>query len=108
CQSAPSASKEIHDLSSCRKSNKQRWECLLRAKDRLCFAEGAHAAPLPRPPPARGRGSKYFAMTPSAPNRLCRECLDDPGPAGNRCASCGSPRLLRHAELERLSMAHLD
>jgi DNA polymerase-4 len=47
-------------------------------------------------------------MTTAAPNRLCRDCLGDPGPAGNRCVSCGSPRLLRHPELDRLSMAHLD
>jgi len=45
---------------------------------------------------------------PAASNRLCRDCLGDPGPAGNRCAVCGSPRLLRHPELDQLSMAHLD
>ena len=47
-------------------------------------------------------------MMPAANNRLCRDCLGDPGPAGNRCAACGSPRLLRHPELDQLSMAHLD
>ena len=25
-----------------------------------------------------------------------------------RCAACGSPRLLRHAELDRLAIAHID
>jgi DNA polymerase-4 len=53
-----------------------------------------------------GGGWKYLAMT--APDRLCRDCLGDPGPAGHRCAICGSPRLLRHAELARLAIAHID
>ncbi|GAB4183254.1 MAG: DNA polymerase IV [Thalassobaculales bacterium] len=38
---------------------------------------------------------------------LCRDCGASP-PAGARCAACGSPRLLRHAELDRLAIAHLD
>ncbi len=40
---------------------------------------------------------------------LCRDCfaiLD--GEDRRRCPSCKSPRLLRHAELATLSMAHLD
>jgi len=38
---------------------------------------------------------------------LCRDCLtwSEPGP---RCASCGSPRVLKHPELNRLSVAHID
>jgi DNA polymerase-4 len=42
---------------------------------------------------------------------LCRDCFRltrgaaDPA---RRCPGCGSPRLLRHAELDRLSMAHID
>ena len=51
--------------------------------------------------------TQSHAMTP-ATNRLCRDCLGDPGPSGNRCALCGSPRLLRHPELDRLAIAHLD
>lgn len=47
---------------------------------------------------------------------LCRDCLtvfdsDPPGPAGGgaaRCPSCRSPRMLVHAELFGLSIAHLD
>jgi DNA polymerase-4 len=41
---------------------------------------------------------------------LCRDCatLADPAPAGERCAHCGSPRLVAHAELTRLSLAHID
>jgi len=52
-----------------------------------------------------------------ADQHLCRECLAayDAGPAapagGNtprRCRACGSPRILRHPELHRLTIAHVD
>jgi len=40
---------------------------------------------------------------------LCRDCLsyfpDDPG---RRCPECGRPRVLAHAELDRLAIAHMD
>jgi len=40
---------------------------------------------------------------------LCRDCLTvfdaDPGP---RCPACRRPRILRHAELHRLHLAHMD
>lgn len=41
---------------------------------------------------------------------LCRDCgqLDDMMPAGRRCGACGSPRLVAHAELTKLSIAHID
>ncbi len=39
---------------------------------------------------------------------FCRDCLADPPPRAARCAACGSPRLLRHAELDRLAIAHID
>ena len=39
---------------------------------------------------------------------FCRDCLVDAAPASARCAGCGSPRLLRHAELETLAIAHVD
>ena len=40
---------------------------------------------------------------------LCRDCgaLVIPGDA-RRCDACGSPRLLRHPELHRLAIAHVD
>lgn len=39
---------------------------------------------------------------------FCRDCLA-PAPAeGRRCPSCGGPRLLRHPELHRLVIAHVD
>jgi DNA polymerase IV len=39
---------------------------------------------------------------------FCRDCLADAAPHGKRCTACGSPRLLRHDELETLSIAHVD
>ncbi|MGQ3674312.1 DNA polymerase IV [Xanthobacter sp. TB0139] len=38
---------------------------------------------------------------------FCRDCLGDTG-AGSRCPHCGSPRLVRHAEIDRLAIAHVD
>jgi DNA polymerase-4 len=41
---------------------------------------------------------------------LCRECgalAAAPAESG-RCAACGSPRLVNHAELDTLSIAHID
>jgi DNA polymerase-4 len=40
---------------------------------------------------------------------LCRDCLTPLVRSGERrCPACGSPRLVRHGELARLSMAHID
>ena len=39
---------------------------------------------------------------------FCRDCLKDAPHDGRRCPACGSPRLLRHAELGSLSIAHVD
>jgi len=41
-------------------------------------------------------------------NAFCRDCLTDAPPSRARCGSCGSPRLIRHDELERLAIAHVD
>ncbi len=38
---------------------------------------------------------------------FCRECFADTGSA-TRCKACGSPRLIRHAQLDALSIAHVD
>ena len=38
---------------------------------------------------------------------LCRDCLGAEIEAG-RCAACGSPRVLAHPELDRLTIAHMD
>ncbi|MBI1383834.1 MAG: DNA polymerase IV [Rhizobiales bacterium] len=39
---------------------------------------------------------------------ICRNCLAHPEPDDAACFECGSPRLLRHPEAERLHIAHLD
>lgn len=39
---------------------------------------------------------------------FCRDCLTDARDDAKRCAACGSPRLLRHAEIGTLSLAHID
>jgi DNA polymerase-4 len=39
---------------------------------------------------------------------FCRDCLKPAPAAGERCPHCGGPRLLRHPELYRLTVAHLD
>ena len=39
---------------------------------------------------------------------FCRDCLADAARQSTRCRSCGSPRLLRHDELARLAIAHVD
>jgi DNA polymerase-4 len=38
---------------------------------------------------------------------FCRDCLHDAG-AGARCPNCRSPRILRHRELDALTIAHVD
>ena len=39
---------------------------------------------------------------------FCRDCLSDAEAQTSRCRACGSRRLLAHAELYKLSIAHLD
>ena len=39
---------------------------------------------------------------------FCRDCLAGVPEAATRCAACRSPRLARHAELDRLTIAHVD
>jgi DNA polymerase-4 len=39
---------------------------------------------------------------------FCRDCLADAVPQSARCTACASPRLVRHAELETLAIAHVD
>jgi DNA polymerase IV len=42
------------------------------------------------------------------PFGFCRDCLAKQTSAQRRCAACGSPRLAAHAELDQLSIAHID
>jgi DNA polymerase-4 len=39
---------------------------------------------------------------------FCRDCRCDVAEAGTRCPACGSPKVLRHPELDRLAVAHVD
>jgi DNA polymerase-4 len=39
---------------------------------------------------------------------FCRDCLADAPDTARRCPACGSLRLVRHAELDRLTIAHVD
>jgi DNA polymerase-4 len=39
---------------------------------------------------------------------FCRDCRRDVTRAAARCAGCGSPRLVRHRELDTLAIAHVD
>ncbi len=39
---------------------------------------------------------------------FCRDCLTDIPEPSRRCVQCGSPRLVRHPELDELSVAHVD
>jgi hypothetical protein len=43
-------------------------------------------------------------------NTLCRDCgaLETAAQRSERCAACGSPRLVCHAELGSLAVAHVD
>jgi DNA polymerase-4 len=39
---------------------------------------------------------------------FCRDCLTDAAPGAKQCKNCRSHRILSHAELDTLSIAHLD
>jgi len=39
---------------------------------------------------------------------FCRDCLKDVSDTATRCRSCGSPRLIRHKDLDTLTLAHID
>src|SRR5882672_2038017 len=39
---------------------------------------------------------------------FCRDCLSDLSTGTGSCATCRSARILAHAELDELSIAHLD
>jgi DNA polymerase IV len=45
-------------------------------------------------------------MTEAAP--FCRDCFAESSAAAERCAACGSPRLLVHRERDTLAIAHVD
>jgi DNA polymerase-4 len=39
---------------------------------------------------------------------FCRDCLADTAAGAMRCPACASPRVARHAELEHLTIGHVD
>src|SRR5215813_10252559 len=39
---------------------------------------------------------------------FCRDCFAEAREGPSRCAACGSPRVLRHEQLNALSIAHVD
>ena len=39
---------------------------------------------------------------------LCRDCFWEGDGSPARCPSCGTPRIVAHAELDRLAIAHMD
>src|SRR5262245_6211195 len=39
---------------------------------------------------------------------FCRDCRRDVPERAARCSACGSPRLLRHPEIDALAIAHVD
>src|SRR5205814_984347 len=58
-----------------------------------------------RPCWAAGPGSGRY---PDPMPGFCRDCFADAAEAARRCIACGSPRLLRHAQLNALAIAHVD
>jgi DNA polymerase-4 len=50
-----------------------------------------------------------MAASVNDPNHgFCRDCMTLQRENARRCAGCGSPRLVRHPELYRLHLAHID
>ncbi len=39
---------------------------------------------------------------------FCRDCRSDVAETAARCPACGSPKVLRHPELDQLAVAHVD
>ena len=84
----------------------------------LAFAASAGVDPADVSRAHRALGGVWSATCPEAYRRsangpprgtsFCRDCLTDASPQSPRCAACGSPRLLRHDELDTLAIAHVD
>ncbi|MDE2446168.1 MAG: DNA polymerase IV [Alphaproteobacteria bacterium] len=43
-----------------------------------------------------------------SPPGFCRDCLTACAAEAKRCPSCGSPRMVKHPELQHLAIAHID
>ena len=57
---------------------------------------------------ARPRRARREMGARPAVSAFCRDCLADAFAQATRCGACGSPRIVRHDELARLSIAHID
>ncbi|SDB16443.1 DNA polymerase-4 [Bauldia litoralis] len=64
--------------------------------------------PAAAPAEAPGPGKNAMTSAPDHPPSLCCDCVSRAPATARRCPACGSPRLLAHPELDRLSIAHLD
>ena len=53
-------------------------------------------------------GARRAVTTAVAATGFCRDCLQAVDAKAVRCRQCGSPRLLRHARLASLAIAHID
>ncbi|MUZ72222.1 DNA polymerase IV [Agrobacterium vitis] len=49
-----------------------------------------------------------MSAAPSLRSGFCRDCLSLQAEGKRRCTACGSPRLVYHPELFRLTLAHID
>ncbi|MCM2451552.1 DNA polymerase IV [Agrobacterium vitis] len=49
-----------------------------------------------------------MAAAPSLRSGFCRDCLSLQAEGKRRCTACGSPRLVYHPELFKLTLAHID
>lgn len=58
--------------------------------------------------PAPEASVAALKQDPGQPRCFCRDCLHDLDIAARRCTACGSPRLVRHHALPRLTIAHID
>src|SRR5207247_6555872 len=55
-----------------------------------------------------GSGALVMTSASLAPAGFCRDCRRDAAEKVMRCPGCGSPRLVRHRELNALAIAHVD
>src|SRR5687768_12057072 len=72
------------------------------------YSHGGAEATMAAKIGATGGNSDMGSAPASQAQGFCRDCLALAPAAGRRCAACGSPRLLRHPELDGLAVAHLD
>ena len=78
-----------------------------------CYTKMRNRRPLPARPSQRVRQDCRLRawsriLYPILGQTLCRDCGRRPPPDAGTCPACGSARVLRHAELHDLAIAHLD